>query len=74
MHSPGNTPQSLVVLGAANFDKGAGAVLGIIAAGAFPREMRVSADERTLFLTNFGSNSLQMLDISRLPIESKPRQ
>jgi DNA-binding beta-propeller fold protein YncE len=69
-----NAPQSLVVLGAANFDKGAGAVLGIIAAGAFPREMRVSADERTLFLTNFGSNSLQMLDISRLPIESKPRQ
>jgi DNA-binding beta-propeller fold protein YncE len=70
----GNAPQSLVVLSAANFDKGAGAVLGIIPAGAFPREMRVSADERTLFLTNFGSNSLQMLDISRLPIESKPQQ
>ena len=70
----GNAPQSLVVLDAANFDKGAGAVLGIIPAGAFPREMRVSADERTLFVTNFGSNSLQMLDISRLPIESKPQQ
>jgi DNA-binding beta-propeller fold protein YncE len=64
----------MVALDAANFDKGAGAVLGIILAGAFPREMRVSADERTLFLTNFGSNSLQMLDISRLPIESKPLQ
>ena len=70
----GNAPQSMVALDAANFDKGAGAVLGIILAGAFPREMRVSADERTLFLTNFGSNSLQMLDISRLPIESKPLQ
>lgn len=70
----GNAPQSLVVLSAANFDKGAGAVLGIIPAGAFPREMRVSTDERTLFLTNFGSNSLQMLDISHLPIESKPQQ
>jgi hypothetical protein len=28
----GNAPQSLVVLDAANFDKGAGAVLGIIPA------------------------------------------
>jgi DNA-binding beta-propeller fold protein YncE len=70
----GNAPQSLVVLDAAKFDKGAGAVLGTIPAGAFPREMRVSADERTVFLTNFGSSSLQMLDISRLPIETRPRQ
>jgi hypothetical protein len=49
-------------------------VLGIIPAGAFPHELWVPADERTLFLTNFGSNSLQMLDINRLPIESKPQQ
>jgi DNA-binding beta-propeller fold protein YncE len=69
-----NAPQSLTVLDATNLDKGAGAVLGTIPAGAFPREMRVSADERTLFVTNFGSNSLQMLDISRLPIESKPQR
>jgi hypothetical protein len=33
--------------------------------------MAVSADERTLFLTNFGSNSLQVMDIAHLPVDSK---
>ncbi len=65
-----NAPQQLVVLNAARFNQGAGAVLGTIAAGAFPREMRVSADQRTLFLTDFGSSALQMFDLSRLPIEA----
>ena len=66
----GNAPQYLVVLNAAKFDQGIGAVLGIVPAGVFPREMRVSADGRTLFLTNFGSRTLQMLDIGRLPIDT----
>ncbi|MGH9482824.1 MAG: hypothetical protein ACRD1L_12120 [Terriglobales bacterium] len=43
-------------------------MLGVVPAGAFPRELRVSADGQTLFLTNFGSKTLQMLDIRRLPI------
>jgi len=34
-----------------------------IAAGAFPRELRVSTDGQTLYLTNFGSNSLQVMDV-----------
>jgi hypothetical protein len=46
-------------------------VLGIIPAGSFPREMAVSADGRTLFLTNFGSNSLQVMDVAHLPIDSQ---
>lgn len=33
--------------------------------------MAVSSDQRTLFLTNFGSNSLQVLDIDHLPIDPK---
>jgi hypothetical protein len=45
-------------------------VLGIIASGAFPREMSVSADGKTLFLTNFGSKSLQIMDIEHLPIDT----
>lgn len=65
----GNSPESLVVLDAARMDEGIGAVLGVVPAGAFPREMRVSEDGRTLFLTNFGSRSLQVLDIARLPID-----
>lgn len=64
-------PQSLVVLDAAKIRAGLAAVLGMIPAGSFPREMAVSSDERTLFLTNFGSNSLQVMDVAHLPIDSK---
>jgi DNA-binding beta-propeller fold protein YncE len=60
--------QSLVVLDAAKMEAGTDAVLGAIAAGAFPREMALSADGHTLFLTNFGSNSLQVIDVDRLPL------
>jgi len=61
-------PQSLTVLDAAKMRDGAAATLGTIPAGAFPREMAVSSDGRTLFLTNFGSQSLQVIDIDHLPI------
>jgi DNA-binding beta-propeller fold protein YncE len=64
-------PQSLIVLDAAKIKDGKIAVMGTIPAGSFPREMAVSADERTLLLTNFGSNSLQVMDIARLPIDPK---
>ena len=64
-------PQSLTVLDAARISQGLAAVQGIIPAGSFPREMAVSSDQRTLFLTNFGSNSLQVLDIDHLPIDTK---
>jgi DNA-binding beta-propeller fold protein YncE len=67
----GNESQSLTVLGASQ--DGTLTTLGSIPAGAFPREMAVSADGRTLFLTNFGSKSLQVIDIGKLPISpAKP--
>lgn len=62
-------PESLVVLDAARIHEGISAVQGTIPAGSFPREMVVSADGRTLFLTNFASNSLQMIVIAHLPID-----
>jgi DNA-binding beta-propeller fold protein YncE len=62
-----NAPQTLTVLDAGKLQSGAGAVLGTVQAGAFPREMRVSADGNTLFFTNAGSNSLQVLDVKHLP-------
>jgi DNA-binding beta-propeller fold protein YncE len=62
-------PDSLTVLDAAKIGKGLAAVQGMIPAGSFPREMAVSADGKTLFLTNFGSNSLQVLDIAHLPVD-----
>jgi DNA-binding beta-propeller fold protein YncE len=66
----GNGPQTLSVLDAAKMEqKGADAALGTIPVGAFPRELSVSADGHTLFLTNAGSSSLQVIDIDRLPVE-----
>jgi len=67
----GDSPESLVVLDSAKISQGMAAVMGTIPAGSFPREMAVSPDGRTLFLTNFGSNSLQVMDIAHLPIDTK---
>jgi DNA-binding beta-propeller fold protein YncE len=67
----GTGPQTLSVLDAAKMEQpGADAALGTIPSGAFPREFSVSADGHTLFLANAGSNSLQVMDIDRLPVES----
>lgn len=63
-----NSGESLTVLDAARLPQGAAAVLGSIPTGAFPRELAVSADGATLFLTNFGSNSLQVMDVEHLPV------
>lgn len=59
--------QSLTVIDATKVESGASAIVGSIPAGAFPREMRVTADGRTLILTNFGSQTIQMIDLARIP-------
>jgi hypothetical protein len=46
------TPQTLTVIDSARFREGAAAVRGSVPSGAFPREMSVPTDGRTLFLTN----------------------
>ena len=61
-----NEGQSLTVIDASKLSDGAGAVIGSIPAGAFPRELRVTPDGRTLVLTNFGSRTIQMIDLTRL--------
>jgi DNA-binding beta-propeller fold protein YncE len=61
-----DAPQTLTVIDASRMSEGAAAILGSVQVGAFPREMRVSTDGRTLFVTNFGSSSLQVLDVDRL--------
>jgi DNA-binding beta-propeller fold protein YncE len=61
--------QTLTVVDASKISAGADAVIGAIPAGAFPREMRVTSDGRVLLLTNFGSRSVQMIDLSRLPFQ-----
>jgi DNA-binding beta-propeller fold protein YncE len=39
---------------------------GDIPCGAFPREFHLTADGQTLFLTNFRSHTLQVIDVARL--------
>ena len=46
---------------AGDFESGEDAVVGTIVTGSFPREMEVSSDGRTQFLTNAASNSLQII-------------
>ncbi len=41
------------------------AITAHIPAGSFPREMRLSPDGNTLFLTNFSSDTLQIVDLKR---------
>ncbi|HEV3202290.1 MAG TPA: hypothetical protein VGZ73_30540 [Bryobacteraceae bacterium] len=61
-------PQTLNVLDAAKLRAGAGAeaLVRTIRAGAFPRTLTLSADGETLFLSNYDSDSLQVLDAARL--------
>jgi DNA-binding beta-propeller fold protein YncE len=60
--------QSLMVIDARTTGSGKDAVLGRVPAGIFPRELRVTEDQRTLLLTNFGSRTLAVIDVARLPV------
>ena len=66
-----NDKQSVTVIDAGKISSGASAVLGTIPAQGFPREFGYSADGRTLFLSNFTSNTLEIIDVERLPIKPK---
>lgn len=65
-------PSTLTVIDAARFDQGSSAILGTIPAGAFPRELRLSHDGHTLFLTNALSDSLQIMDVQQLLVDGTP--
>lgn len=41
-------------------------IIGSLQAGLVPRELQVTPDGHTLMVTNFGSSSLEMIDLSRL--------
>jgi len=56
---------SLSVIDASKIGDGAGAVIGSIPSGDFPREMRVTSDGTTLVLTNFASHSVELIDLRR---------
>jgi hypothetical protein len=68
-------PQSLDVLDASELASGAGAsaLVRTIPAGALPRALLLSPDGGTLFLSNYDSNSLQVIDAVRLATAERGR-
>ncbi len=63
-----NQPQWLSVVDAEKLSAGASAVVGSIPAGAFPRELRVTPDGKTLLATNFLSQTVEIIDLTRLQL------
>lgn len=59
--------QSVTVIDPARVAEGAKAILGEIPAGAFPRELRLMPNGRTLVLTNFNSKTVQLVDLAKIP-------
>lgn len=60
--------QTLTVVDAARVGEGSAAVVGAVPAGAFPRELGQSPDGRTLFVANYLSNELEVIDLKRMPV------
>jgi DNA-binding beta-propeller fold protein YncE len=61
---PAPTPQTLNLVDAHLLETGGNAVIGSLVTGAFPREMAVSPDGHVVYLSNYGSNTVQMLFVS----------
>ena len=61
--------QTLSVIDAAKVGDGKSALVGSIAAGVFPREFGQSPDGRTLFVSNYVSSELEVIDLNRLPLD-----
>ncbi|MHB1205455.1 MAG: hypothetical protein ACYCZX_07800 [Rhodospirillaceae bacterium] len=64
--------QSLTVIDSSRVSAGSSAVVGSIEARAFPREIRITADGHTILLTNYGSKSLELVNITNLPLIGTP--
>ena len=68
-----NVTPSLIIIDTKKIRSGEDAILGSVPAGVFPRELRVTANQQTLLLTNFGSKTLAVIDVARLPIQPRER-
>jgi DNA-binding beta-propeller fold protein YncE len=58
-----DSTSTLTVVEVSRISEGGGAVLGSIRCGAFPRELRLSPDGKTLLLTNYLSGTLQVIRV-----------
>jgi DNA-binding beta-propeller fold protein YncE len=61
--------QTITVIDAAKTGSGAAAILGSLAAGAFPRQFGESLDGQTLFVANYNSDELEVIDLKRLSLQ-----
>jgi len=68
-----NAAQSLTIIDTGKIHTGREAIQGSVPAGVFPRELRVTQNQQTLLLTNFGSKTLAVIDLARLPLEAHGR-
>lgn len=64
-----NDTQDVTVIDAAKVVDGSAAVLGKIPAQKFPREFGSSSDGNTLFLANYLSDSLEIIDVKHLTVQ-----
>ncbi|HEY6250172.1 MAG TPA: YncE family protein, partial [Candidatus Angelobacter sp.] len=65
----GSGNQTVTVIDATKVSSGQAAVLGTIPAQSFPREFASSPDGKTIFLSNFSSNSLEVIDLARVELK-----
>ncbi len=63
----GGDAQSVSVLDAGNL----AAPQSSIPAGGFPRELKLTADGKTLLVTNYASGTLELVDMARLAEAAK---
>jgi DNA-binding beta-propeller fold protein YncE len=58
--------QTLTVIDASRVGEGQAAITGSVPAGIFPREFGQSPDGRTLFVANYNSSELEVIDLNRI--------
>ena len=63
----GAANDNLAVLNAAKAAAGKPAVLGFIPSGLMPREFATSPDGKFLYVSDNGSNQIQVVSLSKLP-------
>ena len=64
--------QTLTVIDAARVGEGAAAVVGSVPAGLFPRQFGQMPDGQTLFVANYISSELEVIDLKRLTVGPPP--
>jgi DNA-binding beta-propeller fold protein YncE len=59
--------RELMVIDAARVNQGSDAVEGTVAVGHFPRELHATDDGKTLLVTDFDSDQVELLSVEQLP-------